>query len=143
MAALFCLLIVPANTAFPQAKFMWGKLEIATQKGVIPLDVEIADTEDKMAQGLMFRRELKSGHGMIFLYDREQEITMWMKNTYISLDMIFIRDDWRVGHIAANTEPLSTDIVSSRVPASRVLEIAAGEAAKLGIRPGDLVTFKR
>jgi uncharacterized membrane protein (UPF0127 family) len=107
------------------------------------LDVEVADTDPKREQGLMFRRVLAANHGMIFLFEGEQEITMWMKNTYISLDMVFISADWRISHIARNAEPQSTEIISSVQPASRVLEIAGGEADRLGLKPGDLVSLQR
>src|SRR5208282_1631156 len=100
------------------------------------LDVEVAGTEQKREHGLMFRRNLPENAGMIFLFEDEHEITMWMKNTYIPLDMVFIGDDWRIEHIARDTEPLSTDIIPSVHPASRVLEIGGGQAAKLGLAPG-------
>ncbi len=80
---------------------------------------------------------------MIFLFDDEHTITMWMKNTYIPLDMVFIGDDWRIKHIARDAEPLSTDIIPSIHPASRVLEIAGGEAKKLGLAPGDTLSLQQ
>jgi uncharacterized membrane protein (UPF0127 family) len=76
---------------------------------------------------------------MLFDFNPEQEVSMWMKNTYVSLDMIFIRADGRILRIAENTEPLSTKIISSRGPARAVLEVVAGTAQKYGIRPGDRV----
>ena len=69
----------------------------------------------------------------------EQEVSMWMKNTYISLDMIFIRGDGRILRIAESTEPLSTKIIPSNGLARAVLEVPAGTAQKYGIRPGDRV----
>ena len=80
---------------------------------------------------------------MLFLFDSEQEITMWMKNTYIPLDMVFIGRDWRIVNISRDAEPFSTDIISSVQPASRVLEIAGGQAEKLGLKAGDRVTFQQ
>jgi uncharacterized membrane protein (UPF0127 family) len=123
--------------------FKRGHLKIETQHGPVMLDVEIADTEPKREQGLMFRQHLAANQGMLFLFDSEQEITMWMKNTYIPLDMVFIGRDWRIVNIAQNAEPLSTDIISSVQPASRVLEIAGGQAEKLGLKTGDRVTFQQ
>ncbi len=76
---------------------------------------------------------------MLFDFKPEQEVSMWMKNTYVSLDMIFIRADGRILRIAENTEPLSTKIISSQGPARAVLEVVAGTAQKYGIRPGDRV----
>ena len=87
----------------------------------------------------MFRRELPEGQGMLFDFQREQPTSFWMKNTYISLDMIFIRADGRILRIAENTVPLSEALVSSGGPVRAVLEVIAGTAKKLGIAPGDRV----
>jgi uncharacterized protein len=114
-------------------------LEIVTRNGVQVFSVEIATTEEEKQTGLMYRKELADGKGMLFDFNPEQEVSMWMKNTYISLDMIFIRADGRILRIAENTEPQSTRIISSRGPARAVLEVPAGTAQKYGIRPGDRV----
>ena len=116
-------------------------LEIATKSGVRVFSVEVAATEDEKRTGLMYRKELADGVGMLFDFSPEQEISMWMKNTYVSLDMIFIRSDGRILRIAENTEPLSTRIIPSRGPARAVLEVVAGTARKYGIAPGDRVAF--
>lgn len=121
-------------------------LEIATKSGVRMFSVEMAKTEEERATGLMYRKELADGRGMLFDFTPEQTISMWMKNTYISLDMIFIGADGRVARIAENTEPHSTRIISSGGPAKAVLEVIAGTARKYGIAPGDVVVhplFKR
>ena len=76
---------------------------------------------------------------MLFDFSPAEEVSMWMKNTYVSLDMIFIRPDGRILRIAENTEPLSTKIISSRGLAKGVLEVVAGTARKFGIQPGDRV----
>jgi uncharacterized protein len=123
--------------------FKHASLKIETKNGPVTLDVEVADTNPKREHGLMFRRSLPDKGGMIFLFDDEHIVTMWMKNTYIPLDMVFIGDDWRIKHIARDTEPLSTDIVSSVHPVSRVLEIASGQAEKLGLAPGDTLSLKQ
>ena len=81
-------------------------LEIATKSGVHVFAVEMARTDIERAQGLMYRKELPEGRGMLFDFEREQETAFWMQNTYISLDMIFIRQDGRILRIAENTEPL-------------------------------------
>ncbi len=144
-AALAALVICSALTGAPasgDALFKRASLTIDTKNGPVALDVEVADTEPKREHGLMFRRTLRPDQGMIFLFDGEQDIAMWMKNTYISLDMVFIGDDWRIVHVAEDAEPLSTNIISSVRPASRVLEIAGGEAKKLGLAAGDIVSFK-
>lgn len=114
-------------------------LEIVTKNGVQVFSVEMATTEEEKQTGLMYRKELADGKGMLFDFNPEQEVSMWMKNTYVSLDMIFIRADGRILRIAENTEPMSTKIISSRGPARAVLEVVAGTAQKYGIRPGDRV----
>ena len=114
-------------------------LEIVTKNGVQVFSVEMATTEEEKQTGLMYRKELADGKGMLFDFNPEQEVSMWMKNTYVSLDMIFIRADGRILRIAENTEPLSTRIISSGGPARAVLEVVAGTAQKYGIRPGDRV----
>jgi uncharacterized protein len=115
-------------------------LEIATKSGVHIFSVEMATTEDEKQTGLMYRKELADGKGMLFDFSPEQQISMWMKNTYISLDMIFIRADGRILRIAENTEPESTRIISSGGLARGVLEVPAGTAQKYGIAPGDRVS---
>jgi uncharacterized membrane protein (UPF0127 family) len=114
-------------------------LEIVTKNGVQVFSVEIATTEQEKQTGLMYRKELADGKGMLFDFNPEQEVSMWMKNTYVSLDMIFIRADGRILRIAENTEPLSTKIISSGGLAKGVLEVIAGTAQKYGIQPGDRV----
>jgi len=114
-------------------------LEIVTKTGVHVFSVEMATTEEEKTTGLMYRKELAEGKGMLFDFSPEQEVSMWMKNTYIPLDMIFIRSDGRILRIAENTEPLSTKIISSRGLAKGVLEVIAGTAQKYGIAPGDRV----
>ena len=118
---------------------MFQTLEIATKSGVQIFTVEMATSEEEKTTGLMYRKELADGKGMLFDFSPEQPISMWMKNTYVSLDMIFIRADGRVLRIAENTEPLSTSIISSGGPARAVLEVVAGTAKKYGIAPGDKV----
>jgi uncharacterized membrane protein (UPF0127 family) len=114
-------------------------LEIATKSGVQVFTVEMATTEEEKTTGLMFRKELADGRGMLFDFSPEQEVTMWMKNTFIPLDMIFIRADGRILRIAENTEPQSTKIIPSMGLAKGVLEVIAGTAKKYGIAPGDRV----
>lgn len=114
-------------------------LEIITKSGVQVFSVELATTEEEKTTGLMYRKELAEGKGMLFDFSPAQEVSMWMKNTYVSLDMIFIRPDGRILRIAENTEPLSTKIIPSRGLAKGVLEVVAGTAKKFGIEPGDRV----
>jgi len=123
----------PARSADPHT------LEIASKTGVHAFSVEIAQNDAERAKGLMYRKELPEGQGMLFDFQHEQEVGFWMENTYISLDMIFIRADGRILRIVENTEPLSTRIIPSGGPVRGVLEVIAGTARKLGIAPGDRV----
>ena len=133
MVALWCFSGLQARGASFQP------LEIVTKSGVQFFSVEMATTDEEKTTGLMFRKELPDGKGMLFDFSPEQQISMWMKNTFISLDMIFIRADGRILQIAENTEPQSTRIISSGGPAKGVLEVIAGTAKKYGIQPGDRV----
>ena len=114
-------------------------LEIASKTGVHIFSVEIADNDADRAKGLMYRKELPEGRGMLFDFHRDQEVGFWMQNTYIPLDMIFIRGDGRILRIAENTEPLSTRMIPSRGAVRAVLEVIGGTSRKLGIAPGDRV----
>jgi uncharacterized protein len=114
-------------------------LEIVSKTGVHVFAVELAVTDEQRTRGLMFRRALPEGQGMLFKFEPDQVIQMWMHNTYIPLDMIFIRSDGRILRIAENTKPESDNIISSGAPARGVLEVIAGTARKLGIAPGDRV----
>jgi uncharacterized membrane protein (UPF0127 family) len=117
-------------------------LEIVARSGVHVFQVELAITDDERARGLMFRKTLPEGTGMLFNFDSDQIVAMWMRNTYVPLDMIFIGSDGTIAHIAENTVPLSEVIVSSRVPVRGVLEVVAGTVRRLGIRPGDKVAHR-
>ena len=114
-------------------------LEIVTRSGVQVFSVEMATTEEEKTTGLMYRKELPDGKGMLFDFSPEQQVSMWMKNTYISLDMIFIRADGTIASIAHGTTPLSEARINSGAPVRGVLEVVAGTAKKLGIAPGDRV----
>jgi hypothetical protein len=114
-------------------------LEIASKTGVHVFSVEVVDNDADRAKGLMFRKELPEGKGMLFDFQKDQNVSFWMENTYIPLDMLFIRGDGRILSIAENTEPLSTTIIPSGGPVRLVLEVIAGTARKLGIAPGDKV----
>jgi uncharacterized membrane protein (UPF0127 family) len=114
-------------------------LEIASKTGVHAFQVEMAITPEEKEHGLMFRRELPEGHGMLFDFQVDQNVAFWMKNTYIPLDMLFIRGDGRILRIAENTEPLSERNIPSGGPVRAVLEVIGGTAKKLGIATGDRV----
>jgi uncharacterized protein len=114
-------------------------LEIASKTGVHIFAVEIVDNDADRAKGLMYRKELPEGRGMLFDFHRDQEVSFWMQNTYIPLDMVFISGDGRILRIEENTEPLSTRLIPSGGPVRAVLEVIGGTTRKLGIAPGDRV----
>jgi uncharacterized membrane protein (UPF0127 family) len=116
-----------------------GTVVLETDSGPHSYSVEIATTDGERARGLMFRRTLPEASGMLFLYDEPQRVDMWMRNTYIPLDMVFITADGRVDRIETNTEPFSTDIIMSDGEVVGVLELNAGQAVKIGLQPGDRV----
>ncbi len=139
LAALFVVTLPFVGTAGGVAAAELQPLEIASKGGVHVFAVEMASTPAEQAKGLMFRHELPEGQGMLFDFHHEQPTSFWMKNTYIPLDMIFIRGDGRILRIAENTVPLSEALVPSGGPVRAVLEVNAGMARKLGIAPGDRV----
>ena len=102
-------------------------------------EVEVAATPGARAQGLMFRRELAPEAGMLFDFGRDEVARMWMKNTFIPLDMVFAGRDGTVRGIARNARPRSLDTISSRVPVRAVLELNGGEADRIGLAPGDRI----
>jgi uncharacterized membrane protein (UPF0127 family) len=132
-AAALMLSPLPAGSAEQQT------LEIASKNGVHVFSVELAVTDEERQKGLMFRKTLPESTGMLFDFKRDQDVSMWMHNTYVSLDMIFIRGDGRILRIAENTETESDRIIPSGGPVRAVLEVVAGTAKKFGIAPGDRV----
>jgi uncharacterized membrane protein (UPF0127 family) len=127
------------------ASFPRDKLEIADERGSGKkakhvFEVWLADSPSRQAQGLMFVRDLPDLRGMLFVHEQPREITMWMKNTYIPLDMVFINDHGRIQQIIEQATPHSLAIIRSDKPALAVLEIAGGEAHRLGLHAGQRVT---
>jgi uncharacterized protein len=138
--AFFCAVaLTMLGSAGPLSAVDLQPLEIVSKTGVHTFAVEMALTPEEQAKGLMFRRELPEGQGMLFDFQHEQPATFWMKNTYVPLDMIFIRADGTILRIAENTVPLSEALVPSGGPVRAVLEVVAGTARRLGIAPGDRV----
>jgi uncharacterized protein len=143
-AALFCLawvIVMAAGTPdlhaepSPKTEPLW----LETASGAHRIDVEVARTMPEKSRGLMFRTSLAKDRGMLFPYEKAGNHAMWMRNTYIPLDMVFIKSDGRVHRIEANTEPFSEKVISAGGPVTGVLELAGGVAARLGLKPGDLV----
>ena len=112
-------------------------LVIHTALGNYNFSVEVADEPNERARGLMFREEMASDHGMLFDFGGARDIMMWMKNTPMPLDMVFIRADGTVARVAERTVPFSEDVIPSGEPVSHVLELRAGVARLIGLKPGD------
>ena len=110
---------------------------LETAQGGFMIAAELAITPEQRERGLMFRHRLPPDRGMLFVYEAPQPISMWMKNTYIPLDMIFLAADGRVMGIAKDTVPESEVVIDSPGPALAVLEVAAGTAERVGLQVGD------
>ena len=111
-------------------------LTVKTSNGEYTYQVELAVTNEQKTKGLMFRRQMPGDQGMLFEFGQPRMVLMWMKNTILPLDMIFMKTDGTIAHVAENTTPFSLDTISSQVPVSFVLELNAGEAARTGMKPG-------
>ena len=129
-----------------QAAFVLETLSIVSGDKRHSFQVEVMRTGEQRARGLMHRRYLPADRGMLFDFQRVEPVAMWMENTFIPLDMLFIRADGTIARIAENTEPLSQRTIPSGEPVLSVLEINGGVSRTLGIKPGDRVEhtlFKR
>ena len=140
-ASLVFLCASPAALAVdsPPAQGNLERLAIVTASGIHEFSVEVVRSGPQRERGLMFRRFLPQDHGMLFDFATERPVMMWMKNTYLPLDMIFIGRAGKVVGLAENTEPLSEKIIPSGAPAYGVLEVNAGTASRIGLRIGDSV----
>jgi len=142
MAAVIAgMTIVQAQTP-PREGFATDSLAIRTSKETHRFSIELARTPEQQQFGLMFRNKLAPDAGMLFVYDQAHRISMWMKNTLIPLDMIFIGVDGRVINVAERCVPLSVAPIYSADAALAVLEVNGGTAARLGIGPGDTVLYR-
>jgi len=126
---------IPNTPAFR----MDGQVKVITGNGPVTIDIEVADSEDERTQGLMYRYSMEENQGMYFIFPEEDFRSFWMKNTYISLDIIFINANHEIVSIQKYTQPKSTYSQPSEKPAKYVLEVNAGFADKYGIKPGDKV----
>ncbi|MCE2510638.1 MAG: DUF192 domain-containing protein [Alphaproteobacteria bacterium] len=118
-------------------------LSLVTAAASHPFQVEVADTDEERARGLMYRESLAPDHGMLFDFERPTtQAAMWMKNTLISLDMLFLGPEGRIVLIAADTTPGSLEPIGTRRPVRAVLELLGGTAARLGVRVGDRVEHR-
>lgn len=116
-------------------------LRLVTASRTYKLHVEVAATPREQQIGMMFRTQLPRGKGMLFPFASPRRLSFWMENTVIPLDLVFVGADRRIVNVAANAKPYSQDLIPSQGPAVAVLEIAGGEAARMGLRPGDRVEY--
>lgn len=114
-----------------------GKLVLHTATGDYTFNVEVVDTPEGRAKGLMFVQELADDAGMLFDFKEEREVSFWMRNTFIPLDMIFVGSDGVVKTIHVNARPHDVTSIPSEVPVQFVLEIPGGRSAEIGLEPGD------
>ena len=116
---------------------------IHTSSGDYTFTIEIADTPQEHSRGLMYRQSLAPDAGMLFDYGTERNVSFWMQNTYIPLDMVFIAADGTVKHIHDNAKPMDPTSIPSKFPVRFVLEIPGGRAAEIGLKAGDKVDHVR
>ncbi|MGH6676030.1 MAG: DUF192 domain-containing protein [Xanthobacteraceae bacterium] len=140
----FCLVAfagaaILARTAAIAGEGQFEPLSIVTATGTHPFSVEVMRTPRELEKGLMFRKSMPEDQGMLFDFQTEQSVMMWMKNTYIPLDMIFMGKTGKVVGIVAHAKPMSEQILSVLAPTYAVLELNGGEAAKIGLKVGDKV----
>ena len=139
-SAVMALFLCLSFNAAAGEKFDRQPLSIVTKDGKShAFTVELAVTPRQREQGLMDRREMAADHGMLFAFGETRQVYMWMKNTYIPLDMLFIGKDGKIRTIKQNAEPLSEAIIDSGGPIDFVLELNGGTAKRLGIRTGNRV----
>jgi uncharacterized protein len=147
-AAAMPLRAEEARQALDLASFPRTTLEIVHHGGdhavrSYSFQVWVADTPERAAQGLMFVSDLPESMGMVFPFQPPRVESMWMKNTYIELDMVFIDERGRITKIIQRAAPLSLQTLSSDTPVAAVLELKGGEAAKLGLHNGDTVSWTK
>lgn len=139
LALLFLIAAVPAAATEAATGMPLIALTIESNAGATRTDItaELAATPEHRAKGLMFRTELADNRGMLFDFKQTRSVSMWMKNTPLSLDMIFSDDRGNVLYVARNTVPYSEEIITPGMPVYAVLEVKAGTAQRLNVRPGD------
>ncbi|MBU6527298.1 DUF192 domain-containing protein [Methylocystis sp. MJC1] len=137
--ALLPALILFVAIVGARAETSLERLEIVTSTGTHEFRVEVADKPSERAKGLMYRKSMPEDQGMLFDFHVEGPVMMWMKNTYLPLDMIFVSRQGVVTKVAANTVPMSEEVISSGGPAYAVIELNAGAADKIGIKAGDQI----
>ena len=137
---LICLSPVQAENSVPEQLVGWKQELIVIEKvrgEDVVINAYIADTPARRAQGLMHVTDLPENAGMLFVFSRPRQVSMWMKNTVISLDIVFIITDGTIAHVHQGAKPLSMQSIPSIYKVKWVLELKAGVAEKLSLRPGD------
>ena len=136
---LFAVVLLLASCGKKDDKL--SELVFVTSEGPVTYQVETAATKDEMSRGLMERKTLAENSGMIFVLQGQTEIAMWMKDTYIPLDMVFVNNDGKIIWLYENAEPMSTKLIRPQTnePLSAVIEISGGDIAKNGLKIGDTV----
>jgi hypothetical protein len=144
LVPLLALGLLTADLEFsPAAAFERGTLTIETEAGASHrFEVELAIDDADRSRGLMFRESMPADHGMLFDFERPQQVTMWMRNTILPLDMLFIEETGRIAWVAADTKPFSEELIEAPTPVRAVLELNAGTAKRLGIAPGARVVHE-
>jgi len=132
-----CALVLVSPAVSLAANLPHDVLLVETASSQYRFDVEIADDAAERAEGLMYRKTLAENAGMLFLYPQPQPVQFWMKNTVLSLDIVFVRADGTIARIAADTTPMSEDLIPSGEPVRAVLEVKAGTMRELGVKVGD------
>jgi uncharacterized membrane protein (UPF0127 family) len=135
------LLLLLSSRLDPGAALTTGTLVLETASGSHRFNIEVTTNEVEREHGLMFRRSLPPDSGMLFVYESPRPVAMWMKNTPIPLDMVFIDAFGRVHRIETRTEPFSTAPISSEGEVLAILELNAGTADAIGLKAGDKVVF--
>lgn len=130
---LICITIILCGY-FYHSKTRQSDLTIQTNSNKITYHVEIADTHYLRAKGLMHRKSMPQNHGMLFIFEKPQIISMWMKNTHIPLDMLFVDKNGIIRHIHENAKPFDETIISSVIPVSFVIELNAGQVKEKNIQ---------
>ncbi len=144
MKKFLCLIIIPVSFLLISAYFFLKEspvntCQIVTKEASFPLQLEVADTMQKRALGLMFRKTLPADNGMIFLFDTLRKGSMWMKNTYIPLDMLFFNQQFEIVHIHENAVPQDETIITTPMPVRGVIEVNAGYVRQNNIQSGDKI----
>lgn len=133
-----CSLMLASVAAFA-ADLPRDVVLVETSSSQYRFEVEVADDATERAEGLMFRESLADNAGMLFMYQETRPVDFWMKNTPLSLDIVFVREDGTIARIAESTTPMSQDLIPSGEPVRAVLEVKAGTMRELGVTAGDRI----